>query len=70
MEQLPGIFPKFCLAFVAPVAVAHFVVRAGGRIAEAMFTQQFKGEAVNLSVMQDAAPAGAPGLTSRKVRTQ
>ncbi len=31
MEQLPGIFFIACLAFIIPVAIAHFVVRADWR---------------------------------------
>ncbi len=46
-------------------------LRPGLRVAEAMFTQQFKGEAVNLSVMQDAASVASSGaMKSRKVKTQ
>jgi uncharacterized protein YcbK (DUF882 family) len=47
-------------------------LRPALRVAEALFSQQFKGEAVNLGVMQDAAPIGPTTrtLTDRKVRVQ
>ena len=44
-------------------------LRPGLKVAELMFAQQFKGEAVNLGAMQEAA-ALEPAAVSRKVKTQ
>jgi uncharacterized protein YcbK (DUF882 family) len=47
-------------------------LRPGLRVAEAMFAQQFKGEAINLSAMQDVTTPNqsAGSLSNRKVKTQ
>ena len=44
-------------------------LRPGLRVAELMFVQQFKGEAVNLGALQDGGQLAGP-TASRKVRTQ
>ncbi len=44
-------------------------MRPGLRVAEAMFSQQFKGEAFNPNAWLEPAPAGL-GLSNRKVKTQ
>lgn len=50
------------------------LMRPGQQVAEMMWAQQFKGEAVNLSALQTpqtgAAPASSGGLTNRHVRTR
>ena len=45
-------------------------LRPGVKVAELMFSQQFKGEAINLGAMQNAATTPAAAMTNRKVKTQ